>query len=655
MAVGSEPVIAKDKPYLFVSYAHADSKAVLAEIGWLSDRGFNIWYDDGIHPGSSWRNEIAAAIEGCSVFLYFVTPRSALSANCERELHFAADRGKVLLAVHLEPTELPSGIELTLGTQQAILKYKQGDEIYRERLLAGLGGPASEQNALPIASRKRTPIRRWGWAGAAVAVLCVAVFLQNEQGSLVESSGSSATPIDSPSIAVLPFENMSTDPDQEYFGDGLAEDVLNGLVNSTDLKIIGRSTSFSYKRSNLDVATIGEALQVSHLVEGSVRKAGSRIRVTAQLTETATGASVWSEQYDRNLTDVFAVQDEVTQAILGALNRALDNRQTIAPRTINAEAYNAFLRSRYHFQRLEIEKSLEASQLAIALDPDYSDAYALSASSYNVAIWWGVLAPERVLPLVIEHTNKALELDPNNVAALSMQAAIVFFVNSRHQDALDRAYRLLESNPDDTGIMLHYMTMLQTVDEYDQPIALARRTLELEPLNPAAHRQLAEQLLYVGALEEAKASALRAEDLGLETAGLLSRIAVAMGDMTALETQVARADAAWGNAVYSRGLSRIALLLGGGEVEKASTLATQLAASPEFQDPRARYYIRLYQQDLEGALDAFESLMDSGDFYIIRGARGTQDLRHPRYLAALEKVGLDDASIAKLRIQPLPF
>ncbi len=188
-----------------------------------------------------------------------------------------------------------------------------------------------------------------------------------------------------PSIAVLPFANMSADKENEYFSDGLAEEILNLLAKIPNLKVIARTSSFSFRGKEEDIRKIAETLGVSHVLEGSVRRAGNRLRVTAQLIHAADGAHLWSERYDRDMTDVFAIQDEIGQAISEALQVRL------APRTkaVNVEAYQLYLKGQYHRNRITAEslaKAKEYFEQALAIDPNYAAAYSgLASYHYSLA------------------------------------------------------------------------------------------------------------------------------------------------------------------------------------------------------------------------------------------------------------------------------
>jgi TolB-like protein len=462
------------------------------------------------------------------------------------------------------------------------------------------------------------------------------------------------------SIAVLPFVNMSNDPEQEFFSDGLSEDILNGLVKFSDLKVVARTSSFSFKGRNVDIREIGQILDVSYVLEGSVRKVGNKVRVTAQLIAANDGSHVWSEQYNRELTDVFVVQDEVTTAILHALNQNFEAPNAIAESTENTAAYNALLRARYHGTRLQFAKTAAAINEAIELDPKYADAYAFRAGLNNTAVWWAIASASRTIPLIKADTETTLQLDPNHVGGKSSRAMMTFYADGDYQAGLDEIHALYMRYPNDDSIVLGYMTMLQTVDRYDEAVLLARRGLKLDPLSPIAHRQLAEQLSYVGEFEEAKIHAAAAEDLGLPVANLLTRIAFAEQDETALDTQLARDISQWGAAPSARKLFRAIRAYQQGDADTVQRLFTELNNSDQGDNPRGTQLIKYYSGDLDGALDDFEYLMEEKDFAVMRAARGApsssayDDLRNaPRYKEILLRAGLDDGSVAQIQTQPL--
>ncbi len=225
-----------------------------------------------------------------------------------------------------------------------------------------------------------------------------------------------STMSDIPSIAVLPFVNMSADPENEYFSDGLAEDLINALTKITDLHVVARTSSFAFKGEKVDIREIGQKLNVDHLLEGSVRKVGNRARITAQLIKVKDGYHLWSDRYDRDMEDVFAIQDEITGKIMHKLSVALDVREKRPEeqRPVNFEAYDLYLKGRYCLNKFEMDKALTYYQQAIEKDPDYALAYAGIAEVYTIlSTGFDILPAKDAMPKAREAAEKALKLDPN--------------------------------------------------------------------------------------------------------------------------------------------------------------------------------------------------------------------------------------------------
>ncbi|MEP7347608.1 MAG: protein kinase, partial [Gemmatimonadaceae bacterium] len=219
-----------------------------------------------------------------------------------------------------------------------------------------------------------------------------------------------------PSVAVLPFENMSGDKENEYFSDGLAEDVINALTRIPGLKVIARTSSFAFKGRQDDVRRIAEALGVAHVLEGSVRKAGNRIRVTAQLITATDGSHLWSERYDREMTDVFAIQDEIAQAIADALQIKLAAKPARARHMPKLPAYEALLKGRHHMFGHSLESLAQAKncfEQAMALDPDYAEPHANLGLNYFLLAFMGMRSLKDVMPLLRAEAKEALKLDPS--------------------------------------------------------------------------------------------------------------------------------------------------------------------------------------------------------------------------------------------------
>ena len=235
-------------------------------------------------------------------------------------------------------------------------------------------------------------------------------------------------PAPTPSIAVLPFADMSGDKENEYFSDGLAEEIINKLTQVAGLKVIARTSAFAFKGKQQDIRTIAEALGVGSVLEGSVRRAGSRVRVIAQLIAAADGSHLWSERYDREMADIFAIQDEIAQAITSALQVQLSGISS--QYTPRLPAYEAYLKARYceaAFTRESLARSRDFFERAIALDPGFEPAHSGLAISILSSVLPGLLPAREATPLAQAAARKALELDPASPeahAALGFIAAV---------------------------------------------------------------------------------------------------------------------------------------------------------------------------------------------------------------------------------------
>ena len=279
-------------------------------------------------------------------------------------------------------------------------------------------------------------------------------------------------PADSrPSIGVLPFTNMSGDQEQEYFADGITEDIITELARNRGLFVIARNSSFTFKGTAINVGEVGRKLGVRYVVEGSVRKAGKRVRITAQLIEAATGSHVWAERYDRDLEDIFAVQDEVTRSIVAAVPGHVESDIVKASRrkpTESLGAYDHYLRGVEIVNRWrndDIPQAMAEFESAVKLDPNFARAHA-SLGHMHLRVYWQTMAPRALKPANTE-TELAVRLDGGDSRCLSIRGLVL--LTSRDFDgALDTFQRALQLSPDDPELnirMAYYLTCTGRADE----------------------------------------------------------------------------------------------------------------------------------------------------------------------------------------------
>jgi serine/threonine-protein kinase len=291
-----------------------------------------------------------------------------------------------------------------------------------------------------------------------------------------------------PSIAVLPFVNLSPDPENEYFCDGLAEELIDALTKMEALRVVSRSASFQFKGEAHDIRQIGEHLNVNHVLEGSVRKAGNRLRITAQLISVDEGYHLWSEKYDREMEDVFAIQDEITEKIVDQLKVKLVGEEgvpRVKPATQNVEAYTLYLKGRFYWnKRTEegIRKGIEYFQQAIELDLDYAVAYAGMADCYSVLGLTGAEPPNECFSKAREAATKAMEIDDTLAEAHASLALVRTFYEWDWSGAEREFQRAIELNPKYPTAHQWYAEYLAAMGRSDEALTEIRRALELDPL-----------------------------------------------------------------------------------------------------------------------------------------------------------------------------
>ncbi len=291
------------------------------------------------------------------------------------------------------------------------------------------------------------------------------------------------------SIAVLPFTNMSADAENEFFCDGLAEELLNSLSKIENLKVAARTSAFSFKGRNVSVDEIGRALKVVNVLEGSVRKAGNRLRINVQLVNAANGYHLWTERYDREMKDVFDVQDEIALRIVDSLKVKLLGEKKSAVlkhHTDNTEAYELYLKGRYYHNKYTEDgrrTAIEFYEKAITLEPEYAPPYAGIAMSLGISVYFGFRSPQETISRWRANANRALELDPDLVEAHISHANSRFFIEWHWAQAEAGFKRAIELNPNSADAHCWYGVFLVTQNDFRQALIESRRAIELDPLS----------------------------------------------------------------------------------------------------------------------------------------------------------------------------
>ena len=389
------------------------------------------------------------------------------------------------------------------------------------------------------------------------------------------------------SIAVLPFVNMSSDPEQEYFSDGISEEILNVLSAIPDLRVAARTSSFKFKGMNEDIADIARQLRVSHVLEGSVRKAGSQLRITAQLIEAESGFHLWSETYDRRLEDVFAIQDEISAAIASELQRALSGEDLAESTPVDLVAYELYLKGRGLIatrRAQQLEEAIETLQAAIAIAPDYAPAQSSLALAYAVLPWFsGAIPTGQAREQSRRWAMSALALDASNEDALAALSTVLRESDLDTQGALAMLQRALEINPGNATVHNFLGDLYTRSWALDLALVHEARAAELDPLGPVQVSDLSQVYLLMGDYTRAVEFAERALELspGFGNAlTVISNAGFSLGDTALIERAIGLGEAA-GTRDNVLDRLRLHLHMSRGELEAARQVLQRAVARTE--------------------------------------------------------------------------
>ena len=426
-----------------------------------------------------------------------------------------------------------------------------------------------------------------------------------------------------PSIAVLPFANMSRDPDDDYFSDGLAEELINLLAHVPNLKVTARTSAFAFRGKEQDIRRIAEALGVSNVLEGSVRRAGSRIRVMAQLINAEDGYHLWSERYERELTDVFAIQDEIAQSIAGALKVHLISNP--ARHTPNFPAYEALLKARHHARIYLPEAHMRAKEYceqAIALDPKYAAPHALLGFTYLItSAHKGRPMPE-IAPLVRHEARRALELDPFETNPHFLLGAVAAANDYNWLEAA-REFQLAMASPS-VPAETHWAyssLYLQPFGRFEESTAEMRRAVEKDPLSVIWRGVLMAVLVLAGRYEQALQEGFKALDISESEIHPHLAFGEAYLALGRVDEAVASAERAHRNLPpqsMATGLLA-ACLVRLGEKDRAETLVREMGDPPTPIWGRAWYH--LLCSEIDAAAYWYERMIDARDMFAVVYAR----------------------------------
>jgi serine/threonine-protein kinase len=463
------------------------------------------------------------------------------------------------------------------------------------------------------------------------------------------------TPASLPSIAVLPFANLSAEKENEYFSDGLAEDIIDALTKLPGLRVIPRTSAFAFRGKDVDVSEIGARLKVATILEGSVRKDGNRIRVTAQLIKVTDQSHLWAERYDREMTDVFAIQDEISQAIGEKLSVRLAGDGPLVKRhTENVEAYNLFLRGRHCIHRLTPEslaKGKEYLEQAIALDANYALAYTGMAEYYWASAFWGFMVGSEAVGQAKSAALAALKLD-DTLAEARAQLGVARGIGDFDWVGAEQEFRrALELNPASPIVHYYYgLHCLRPMGRLHEELSEARRVVELDPLSARYNANLGYVYDATGQHDLAIAQHRRAMDLDPSMYMPHFLLALAYGHMGRFKEASAAAQKACElSGRNARTLGLLAWVYGQvGRQAQARALLKELRTQRRttYVPPSAIMMAYLGLGKVDQALEWLEKGIEERDLMVVNSLKFEQVYAplhgHARYQALLQKMNLKD-------------
>ena len=520
----------------FLSYASLDAEVAARLCGLLEKSAITVWMAPRDVPaGANYADAIVRAITGCRTLLVILSANSVGSAHVGKEIERASSKGRPIVAVRLDETALTPALEYFLsesqwidartGIEAALPKLIDGIRRLTSAAGAGDAGTIPERPAAAAAALTPTvtPIRRYALPAAiALAVVLAGALLVERAGWLQRAPPPSAVlpavasappeprPATQKSIAVLPFEDLSEKKDQGYFSDGLSEELIDLLSKVQGLRVPARTSSFYFKGRQTTLAEIGKALNVSHVLEGSVRKSGKALRISTELVSVSDDSRVWSETYDRQLDDVFKVQDDIAGSVVAALKVSMLGEAPRAAPTGNSDAYLHYLRARElrAGEAAAFEPTRDELLKAVQLDPSFAQAWLALGDLYIDGFVGSSYGPYEVARRqAMDALQRSISLDPNLVSAHVETARLYYMMDWDIPAAQAELKRAAELAPSDRESGFLWLTgyIANSEGQFDQAIASHLKSRDLDPLNLDNYRQLGNAYYRAGRLDEAAA------------------------------------------------------------------------------------------------------------------------------------------------------
>jgi TolB-like protein len=520
---------------VFLSYASEDAGVAKRICDALRNAGIEVWFDQSeLRGGDAWDQKIRKQIRDCALFVPIISAHTQARPEgyFRLEWKLAVDRTHLMAAekaflvpVVMDATTEPEALVPAQFRDVQWTRIPTGEvpAAFVDRIAALLNQPVASHVGSPERAVRRAPLRRLpivltALSVAAVVALVIAMamrggWLSQKPVPKVEAGAASApvatTPaaISEKSVAVLPFVDMSEKKDQEYFADGMAEEVLDLLSRIPSIRVIGRTSSFQFKGKNEDLRTIGRALGAAYVVEGSVRKSGDRLRVTAQLIGARDGSHLWSETYDESAGDVLKVQDKIAFSLVRALQVTVDADDLhVSPGLKSTEAYDLYLRGQHaieHYNRQGFEAAVVYFQQALEVDPTSERAALWLAAAQNNLALWGFVPPREGFERARLSAERALKLNPRSGLAHGILASIRSVYDWDWQSADHESEQAVMLEPRSSSV-LGLAGLAHSGSRLDEAARLLSAGIAVDPLNAAWREELGNIRCREGRLPEAE-------------------------------------------------------------------------------------------------------------------------------------------------------
>jgi TolB-like protein len=654
---------------VFISYASQDDAVATAIVENLENRGLRCWIAPrDVKPGAQYADAIVRAINEADYLVLVLSGNAVSSPHVGREVERGASKRKPIVAFRIDAAPLSPALEYFLSNSQwidvpalgmpaALVRLQEATAEVAVTFPPGAEAVPAEPAAQAIRRSSRgTAIIAAVIIGIGALALLLTRYLHSShpdapaaavappEGRI--SAGSRESAIADKSIAVLPFVDMSERKDQEYFADGMAEEILDLLVNIPGLKVIGRTSSFQFKGQARDLRAIGKQLGAAYVLQGSVRKSADRLRVTAQLINSKDGSEIFAQTYDRSLSDVLRMQDEIATHLVRALQIEVGGDGVASRATLrNVDAYTAYLQGLHAFDRNDqqgFELAVGDFQRALDLDPSFADAAAALGSAYFVLGQFGYIAPGIAFEKARSAAQLALRLDPK-LARAHAALAEVYRAYDWDWAAAERELNIARDlAPHDADVLFISAVQAQNLGYWDDALKYVNASLARDPLNPSAYMVLNIVQLRRGRLAEAEVAARRTLEISptfIPGHYFLGRVLLARGQpQAALSTMLEEPDDA--SRVGGSAMAYFAL---GRRADSDAALKQLLRQS----DRPAFFLAQVYafRDEIDAALSSLDRGYAEKDpgIILLKSEVPSSLESDPRYKAFLRKVKLPES------------